>query len=242
VSSDPDKLEIGQGRITHGPRPHALVERTLEFIEEELPLWRDRSDRLEEAAEEKLNAQLCKHLNAAARKKQLPVMFHHEEKQLKNRRVDISAGLDEGGFIGSIYHSIDKPFLVIEGKRLPAPGGKARETEYVSGGSDLTGGVQRFRLGLHGAGLKTVALIGYLQNDSLQSWFERINGWIKKLSESSPAEEKWRLEELLEGLSINSKERTSRSSSVHPRITADRATFEIRHLWVEMSVSSVKIS
>lgn len=238
MGRDPYESQVGQGRITHGPRPHALVERTLEFIEKELPRWRDRPDRQEESSEEKLNAQLCKHLNSAARKSRLPVMFHHEEKQMKNRRVDISAGLDEGGFIGSIYHSIDEPFLVIEGKRLPSPGGKSRETEYITGGAALTGGVQRFRMGLHGAGLGTVSLIGYLQGDNFQRWFERINGWIQRLAEDSASGEQWGGGELLADLSINPSDRTGRSSSVHPRIGSDGAVFRIRHLWVEMSVSS----
>lgn len=232
-----DSFSSGQGHLTHGPQANALVERTLEFVRDELPQWRDRKDRKRETGEEKLNAQLCKHLNAKARQLPLPVLFHHEEKQTENRRVDISAGPSEGGLVGMIYHSIDDPFVVLEGKRLPTPGGIAREREYVSGGTQRTGGIQRFKLGLHGMGMAKVALIGYLQEYEAAFWFQRINSWIRKLTESQPVEnEVWTLEEQLRDFSPCRNQATARCVSNHSRTSdVDASRFQIVHLWVEMT-------
>lgn len=227
---------IEQGRITHGLQANALVIRTLEFVQHELPLWRDREDRVEEEAEERLNAQLCKHLNSRARKVPLPVMFHHEEKQAENRRVDISAGLDEGGFVGTTYHSIDDPFIVLEGKRLPTPGGSSREKEYITGGDALTGGIQRFKLALHGARMPIVAMIGYVQKHNAHYWHRHLNACICDLAavEETP-QCKWNSLEALGELTFDDTKRVSRCISRHPRLpTAMSGTVEIWHLWLEL--------
>ena len=229
-------FSTGQGRLTHGPQAGALVERTLEFVRSELPIWRDRADRRPESAEEKLNAQLCKHLNSAARRDLPAVQFHHEEKQTKGRRVDISAGLSEGGFIGTTYHSIDEPFIVFEGKRLPSPGGKLREREYVTGGEARTGGMQRFKLALHGADVATAVMIGYIQKGTVSQWQERINRWIGDLADSLPlGEERWTREEQLEGFTPDQTLRIAIASSLHDRAGSFSGTIRVMHYWVEMT-------
>lgn len=238
----PDQAESfaqGQGRLTHGPQANALVERTLEFVRDQLPGWRDRKDRKYETDEERLNAQLCKHLNARSRQVPLPVLFHHEEKQIGHRRVDISAGPAEGGFVGTTYHSIDDPFLVLEGKRLPPPGGKAREREYVTGQEKRTGGIQRFKLGLHGEKVATAVLIGYLQKDSPTVWHQRINGWIRDLENALPlGEELWTHGEQLQTLAQAKATRMSSCESRHGRASrADSPEIRILHFWIEMTQS-----
>lgn len=237
MSDDLPNASPGCGQITHGPEANALLERTFEFVRGELPRWRDRPDRRVENAEEKLNAQLSKHLNSRARFDLPMVQFHHEEKQTEVRRVDISAGLSEGGFIGSTYYSIDNPFVVIEGKRLPAPGGRSRQQEYVTGGDAKTGGIQRFKLGLHGAQFETAAMVGYIQKGKTSFWHNRINQWIRDLSEALPlGEEKWNAKEQLGELAEDSVARTSTSVSMHLRTGKTKtARIRLRHFWVEMS-------
>jgi hypothetical protein len=80
-------------------------------------------------------------------------------------------------FVGRTYRTIYDPFLVFEGKRLPAPS-KAREREYVSGGTAYSGGIQRFKRGLHGATVEQAAIVGYVQDDGFAQWLTRINSWI----------------------------------------------------------------
>ena len=232
-----DSFAPGKGRLTHGPQVNALAERTLEFVREELPRWRDRADRKPQTDEELLNAQLCKHLEARARQSQFPVLFHHEERQTARRRVDISAGPAEGGFIGTTYHSIDDPFLVVEGKRLPSPGGKAREREYVTGHEKKSGGIQRFKLGLHGERVATAALIGYIQKSNPAAWHERINLWIRDLSSGLQLrDEKWTSDDQLRPLNYNRSLRTASCESRHRRVeNCALPKILLRHLWVEMS-------
>lgn len=228
-----NNFSSGYGRITHGPQPNALVDRTLDFVRDELPQWRDRKDRKAETDEEALNAQLCKHLNSRARQLPLPVLFHHEERQTQRRRVDISAGLAEGGFIGQTYHSIDDPFLVFEGKRLPPPGGTAREREYVTGEEHLSGGIQRFKLGLHGALVNTAAMIGYIQEEDSPQWLQRINGWIVSLQNRLPIEYGvWTKGDCLKEFTSDKKHGFAHCISQHPRTSTP---IKLLHLWVEMN-------
>lgn len=133
------------GRITHGPTPGSVVDKTLEFVYSQLPKWRDKPHREILESEEALNGQLCKHLNAAARRENFSMAhFHHEERQGKRRRVDLSAQpVDETLIAGQTYQD-DQPFLVFECKRLPADR-KSREREYVTGENE-SGGIQRFKL------------------------------------------------------------------------------------------------
>lgn len=224
--------EPGRGQISEGP-VDALVERTLEFVWQELAAWRDDPVRPAEEAEERLNAQLCKYLNVAAIHRFPMVLFSHEEKQTGSRRVDISALPVSGQFVAQIYHSIYDPFLVFEGKRLPAPS-HSRQKEYVTGGSAKSGGIQRFKLGLHGARQNIAAIIGYIQTGDPESWCNLINQWIRELaSDTTTVEEPWLIDEQLTLVSTDHARRIASATSLHKRV-ADliSAEIRIRHLWV----------
>jgi hypothetical protein len=202
----------------------------------ELAGWRNDPDRKAEEAEERLNAQLCKYLNVAASHRFPMVHFHHEEKQTGTRRVDMSALPISGEIIGLTYHTIYDPFLVLEGKRLPAPPPSSREREYVTGGKEKSGGIQRFKLSLHGANQKTAAIVGYIQLGSLQSWHSKINQWIRDLaSKTTTDEEKWIVGEQLGDFNADHALRIACAWSRHQRSgAAVSAEIRIRHLWVVM--------
>ena len=223
-----------RGQISDGPID-ALLDRTLEFVHEELARWRDDPDRAPVEAEEHLNAQLCKYLNVAATHRFPMVLFCHEEKQTGTRRVDISAVPTSGRFIAQTYHTIYDPFLVFEGKRLPAPS-RDREKEYVTGGTEKCGGIQRFKLGLHGAQQETAAIIGYIQRGKLETWRNQINEWICQLAnETTILEEQWLSDEQLSELEADYERRVARASSRHRRVAnAVSSEIRIRHLWIVM--------
>jgi hypothetical protein len=225
----------GRGRISKGPTD-ALVERTLEFVFAELARWRDDPDRLPEEVEERLNAQLCKYLNVAARNCFPMVHFSHEEKQTGTRRVDMSALPISRGIIGHTYYTIYDPFLVLEGKRLPAPPPSSREREYVTGGKEKSGGIQRFKLSLHGAQQNTAAIVGYIQKGELKSWHLLINRWIQDLaSDTTAVEEKWLVDEQLAEFVADHTLQIASAWSLHKRSgAAISAPIRIRHLWVVM--------
>jgi hypothetical protein len=224
-----------RGRITKGLARDTLIDRTLEFVRRELPNWRDDPTRPHEEAEERLNAQLCKYLNATSRKKFPMVYFHHEEKQTTDRRVDMSALSVEPQAFGSTPYSIYDPFLVFEGKRLPPPKNGKRAREYVTGADSKCGGIQRFKLGLHGAKHDRAALVGYVQKGELREWLKMINGWIRDLEATFAFEETWRLDEQLSGFIEDTATRIAVCSSSHPRVgDAISKSIRIRHLWVKM--------
>ncbi len=222
------------GRITEGPTT-SLVERTLEFVFSELATWRDDSDRSPEDAEERLNAQLCKYLNVAASNRFPMVFFHHEEKQTGIRRVDMSVLSKSGMVLGLTYHSIYDPFLVLEGKRLPAPSAD-REREYVTGRTKKSGGIQRFKLALHGAQQTTAAIVGYVQSGNLGEWLSRINEWIcDEVENKDAAGEEWSSAEQLVTFREDAGLRIATSSSAHPRDkSAVSPQIQLRHFWVAM--------
>jgi hypothetical protein len=223
------------GKITEGPTD-SLVNRTLEFVSSELPTWRDDPTRAEVKAEEDLNSQLCKYLNVAASERFPMVHFSHEERQTGIRRVDIAALPKHQVILGITFQSIYDPFLVVEGKRLPAPS-KAREREYVTGGSSRLGGIQRFKLALHGAQQTTVAMVGYVQSGTLSEWLTRINQWIiDEVKGEAGAQEQWTSEEILDQFKEEPILRVAESASIHSRAaSAVSPEVNIRHLWVAMS-------
>lgn len=225
------------GMITSGPVKNALRDRTLAFVQAELPNWRDDPTRPAEEAEERLNAQLCKYLNVVSRTKFPMVFFHHEEKQTAGRRVDISAGPVDAQNVGMVFHTIYDPFLVFEGKRLPPPSGQPqRAKEYLTGGAQRTGGIQRFKLGLHGEKLEVAAMIGYIQGNTASAWHHEINGWIAGFNALKDSAESWTLAEQLNNFVDDPVQRIGTCQSMHPRPTpAFTSPILLHHLWVRMA-------
>jgi hypothetical protein len=221
------------GRITNGIKPNTLVEKTIKFVEDQLPQWRDDKTRSAVESEEDLNGQVCKFLNDRARDNFPMANFHHEEKQGKRRRVDLSVVPSSKAIEAALYGSIYIPFLVIEGKRLPAPSTN-REREYVTGLAAISGGIQRFRLGLHGKGLSQALMIAYVQEKNVAHWHKTISGWISALEESG--EDKtcaWTSKDTLKDLMNDGETEACRCESSHLR----KGLTDIRlvHLWICMS-------
>ncbi len=226
------------GRITSGiERENALAIRTIDFVSQQLPAWRDDPDRHQEEAEDRLNLQLCKFLDSRARNEFPMVRFDHEEYQTGRHRVDLSASPVESTTIGVKLHTVYDPILVFECKRLPAPTAD-REKEYVTGGEDLkSGGLQRFKLGLHGANLSIAAMVGYVQGQSSCYWHERINRWISELVSGAAKDTcEWSSGEVLGPLEEYASKGISRCRSIHSRGRQARGKeILIYHLWVAMT-------
>lgn len=226
----------GVGRITSGLRPNTLALKTIEFVYAQLPVWRDDHNRPTAESENKLNSQLSKFLELRARDEFPMVAFHHQEYQLGRSSVDISAVPSTPGTIGAGLYSIYDPILVLEGKRLPAPSSD-REREYVTGGiKSKTGGIQRFKLGIHGTTLDNAAIVGYLQEGSASDWHEKINRWILDLC-SGKADDScvWKTSETLNGFEEDLDKGIAKCRSTHNRTgSAQTNGIALRHLWVTM--------
>jgi hypothetical protein len=225
------KTKHGQGKITSGIVPGTIALKTLNFVKSQLPKWRDMSGRPLVVGEEELNGQLCKWLNVAARRENFAMAyFHHEERQGKKHRVDLSALPLEPQVIEGRSYNVLKPFLVLECKRLPAPRSD-REREYVTGKDKKSGGIQRFKLGLHGENLNYAGIIGYVQADTFDNWFKAINDWIMELAGGSS---EWSLDDRLAELSIDVLNRIASCESTHSRVKAETTLVRLSHLWVGM--------
>src|SRR5260370_40948779 len=105
------------GRITRGITRNKLITQTMAFVEKQWPAWRQYKTRNIAEAEEDLNSQLCKFLSDRARDDFPMAVFHHEERQGRRRKSDLSANPSSKAIEATIYESIYEPFLVMEGKR-----------------------------------------------------------------------------------------------------------------------------
>lgn len=212
----------------------SLVERTIAFVQDGLRAWRIDDPRTPADSENILNVRLADFLEVEARHTFAMVHFSHQQPQGGMRTVDIAAKPTEDVVIqGRTYGKYD-PFLVIEGKRLPAPAPKAREREYVTGGSETTGGIQRFKLCAHAAELNIAILVGFLQEGRPSRWHRTINKWIADLVRGVMADGcAWATTDRLQPLTP-SKGGVSKCQSSHARIGAPTVNdIEVHHLWVK---------
>lgn len=220
------------GRLSKNAISDSLVEKTIEFIWSSLIPWKNDPTRPFTDSEEELNAQFHNYLQARASKEFPMVFFQHEQRQEGRRRVDLSAKSTEMTIIRGVAYSIYEPIIVIEGKRLPAPSAP-RKFEYITGGHKTSGGIQRFKLGLHGKKHETVIIIGYVQKEDPPFWLKTINDWINELSASTP--ESWQESECLVGFQTINSNQCSRSNSVHPRVDSCKTkSVKINHFWIDL--------
>ncbi len=231
-----DVKEEVVGQITSGLSPDTFALKTIDFVYMQLPAWRDHPDRPNEQSENKLNLQLCQFLDSNARNIFPMVRFDHEVYQTGRSSVDISASPKERTTIGAKTYTIYDLIVVLECKRLPAPS-LDREKEYVTGGIEhKSGGIQRFKLGIHGADHDIAAIVGYLQEGTASDWHGKINKWITELSNGTIKDVcVWNMSEMLGSLEEDPSKGIATCESTHSRNAgAQSDNISIRHLWVSM--------
>ena len=209
----------------------------LGFIADSLPSWREDVNRARVDAEDALTSQLAAFLNSKARCSDgwdcLQFRTEVPDEQQKNRSIDLvpspcGAIVWVEGRRCSEYDTL----LPIECKRLPTPKGAGRdEWEYVINRSKTTGGIQRFKAGHHGAQHNLAAMIAYIQDDSIQTWHNRISTWIGSLAQSRYAG--WSEHDLLSMVPGNGREGLAILESVHSRGNA-LPDIVLKHLWIVM--------
>lgn len=222
------------GRLRHGPDT-TLVEQTVDFVRSQIASWRDDPKRLERTAEDELTVQLCDFLDSTARAVFPMVRFSREEPQAGQRKVDLAAKPVSAVVILGRHYTIYDAVIVMECKRLPAPA-PDRKREYVSGGTKTTGGIQRFKLGVHGAKHATGMMIGYIQEGDERSWWRTINDWVDELC--APEDDDgcdWNASDHLQQQQIDADAGIAACKSVHGRKgEVFSPTIVLEHLWVVM--------
>jgi hypothetical protein len=210
----------------------------LNFIAAQLPHWRDHPERQHETSEPRLTAQLCAHLNSAARRAKgwdiLQFKQEEPDENTRSRTLDLAAApCDATLWVeGRRYIEFDT-LLPMECKRLPTPSGADRdEREYVFSKYSTTGGIQRFKDGNHAGKHKLAAMIGYIQQATPENWVTRVNEWITELA-ATPSSG-WSTKEIPRVEHRDSAQRVTVLSSVHSRKRL-LGNIELRHLWVQMN-------
>jgi hypothetical protein len=237
--SDEKDNGVQSGGLAEGlHRPATWLAALIDFIAEQLPLWRDRSDRPRVEGETLLTAQLCAHLNSAARKSAgwdvLQFRMEEPDAVKRSRRIDLApAPAGETIWIEGRRYSDFDPLVPIECKRLPTPVGAGRDKrEYLRVSKGSTGGIQRFKAGHHGAAHTQGAMIAYVQAEGLASWVKRIDVWIRALVRASvagwTADDRLRLDRHYPG------RRVAVLTSEHQR-EHGLAGIALRHLWIEIT-------
>lgn len=219
-------------------KPNTFVYQVIKFIYDQLPIWRDRKDRISATAETVLTSQLCAHLNSASRR--LVgwdiLQFRTEERDSGDaaRTLDLVAAPSATmiNVDGKNYTDFDYLFP-IECKRLPTPSGSGRdEREYVFSSMSSTGGIDRFKRGLHGSGYQQGMMIGFVQLHVCLQWFSTINDWIKELtSENSLL---WQSSDVLQFFTFDPKCGSSLSASMHVR-DGNLEDIKLTHAWIQMN-------
>jgi len=71
------------------------------------------------------------------------------------------------------------PIVEFEAKRFSE---SSNNKEYVCG---LRGGIERFKRGHHSSHLTVCGMFGYVQSRTSLDWIEKVNNWIKELSDNN---------------------------------------------------------
>lgn len=230
---------LGLGSLAPGVHePGIFLRQIVDFIEDHLCRWRDHPDRRAVQSEPELTAQLAAYLNSAARYSLDVVQFVAEvpDSVQPGRRLDLAAQ-SSGAHLrveGRSYTLFDV-LLPIECKRLPTPNESRRdEREYVLvNGGGTTGGIQRFKLGVHGAAHAVAVIIGYIQDGDAEQWLQCVNRWLTEAGEADPL---WAGEQLAVVAKANA---AHRFHSNHRRLRGS-GSVGLWHLWIEMAPGSMK--
>ena len=236
--ADDDGADIQSGGLSRDlHRPKAWLHQLIDFILDQLPVWRDRVGRRASDSETQLTSQLCAHLNGVARKSSgwdiLQFRIEEPDETKLSRRIDlVAAPAGEVIWVEGRRHDDFDPLVPIECKRLPTPKGKDRDKrEYLRVANGSTGGVQRFKAGLHGAAHNQAAMIAYVQAGDIEAWITRLDQWIRVLSRAAiPG---WSHEDRLNRVSHDAARRIAVLFSEHER-ELGLSRIGLRHLWVEM--------
>lgn len=217
----------------------AFCREIVTFIEGELPVWRQRPEIAEVEDEPRLNQSLCLHLDTVSRHQFDSIRFVQEPIQGAGRNADIGAFPTKAITVQGRGYQDHEQLLPIECKRLPTPPDSRRsDLEYVHGKpGQRTGGIERFKRGLHGRENEHALMIAYVQEKSFNHWSSAINTRLAHLAKQGSDDGLWQPAESLtqEDSAANpaTKRLTSRHRRPKPHCCSDSVV--IHHLWVTMN-------
>jgi hypothetical protein len=139
---------------------------------------------------------------------------------------------------GVRYYDFEQ-LLPIECKRLPTPPDSRRsDLEYVHGKSGhRTGGIERFKYGLHGSKNRHALIIAYVQTESFAHWMAAINSRLAKLAIEQADNGIWNPCEPLFNYHLDPISEVLRLTSFHRRLQPPCCSdkVEMEHFWLRMN-------
>ena len=189
--------------------------------------------------ENHLTSELCKQLGFK-KPAELPFFFQHQniEDAKENTSTDFAAF---GTYTyAKMYNKKGEEFPLIkfEAKRLSSTLPRKREREYVIGeyenGLQIknSGGIERFKTLRHGKDVMHSAIIGYVQTNTFDHWFQKINGWIKEeIDNPNDSTLEWDTDDYL--ISNGSSNNLCRHLSKPKRKELEQ--LRMHHIWVNLN-------
>jgi hypothetical protein len=220
------------GRLDQEALPCVSRDAVLDAIENGLGELAQREELRTIENEKGITNRLCKILNCHRL-----VYFHHEGMQDESKgaspTVDIEAVTKTATVFEARSYAKEETLMAIEAKRLPSPPPKSREREYLVGSKRKNGGVERFKLGIHGSNAAAWTMLAYVQKPDFTTWHQRVNSWIEEIASNSSLWGLWETSEKLEG--VTQRATTARYRSRHKRRrNGSSELIEITHLWVSL--------
>lgn len=225
------------GNISHGAETKASVTGVFEFITLYLPSFPATLSNGQSLNETTLTDHLCKFFQRNC--VEFPFYFHHENIEQpgsgQSPTTDLAAlSYEEQLVIGGRTYNKYDAFFSLEAKRLPTPGGKSREREYVIGTPKPKGAMERFKKGIHGKNLDQAGIIGYIQDKDGTHWFKTVNSWIQDLIATDP--NLWKGDDVLVSRSSTAPKLFLSHSKNH-RVVRGLPTDNIilHHFWIALN-------
>jgi hypothetical protein len=219
----------GTGNLL-GPPPNALFNVVVEFIKTHLPQFAESVLNTGIINENGLNSRLSRFVTNFADQE----IFFADRESMEDEARGNSPAADIGIYLKVDDIGIDPPLItVFEGKRLTTSLESKRRQEYVIGheknGKRIPcGGIERFKLAIHGGKLSHAGMVGYLQDGTPGSWQKKVNAWISDLC-SQPFGPAWsEVEKLTSQITIG---RVTECSSVVNRSASE---LHLVHLWIDL--------
>lgn len=204
----------------------------VELIVLSLPLFAESAMQENISNENGLNRRLARFITNVSDKKGFP--FFADNESMEDETRGNSPAADIGIHLKIDDIATDPPKItVFEGKRLTSTLRRERRQEYVIGhekdGEHIPcGGIERFKCTIHGSEFTHAGMIGYLQEDTPEIWYEKINSWISDLSSHS-FEPAWSEREQL--TPPETVGRVTKCTSVAHRTKSE---LYLTHIWINL--------
>ncbi|MCI5212453.1 MAG: hypothetical protein D3910_27545 [Candidatus Electrothrix sp. ATG2] len=227
--SPPGRMLSGIGTLL-GPPKNTQFKKVVEVIKTILPKFADSAMKEGIENEDGLNSKLTRFISNASDKEN----FFANRESMEDEIWGNSPVVDIGIYLKVDDSGIDPPLItVFEGKRLSTKLPKKRRREYVIGHEEQgkhvpCGGIERFKLNIHGRKLHRAGMIGYLQDETAEIWHGKINTWIRELC-SQPSEPAWSEQEKL-----NLKKNNGRVTEYESVVKRTDSELQMTHLWISL--------